>query len=131
VAVRSPHRPQTVLVVEDDPGLRELYRRALSAAGYAAVAVEDGLDALRRIDADGPPAAVVLDLHLPRVGGRDVHRELQARGETRHIPIVIVTGSDVLGFSPDEVACVLRKPIDPDALVAAVEKCLKARRSWY
>ena len=39
--------PKEVLVVEDDPGLRELYRTALVSAGYAVVAVEDGVQTVR------------------------------------------------------------------------------------
>src|SRR5258706_15561940 len=80
----------TVLVVEDDPQLRFLYRMALMMAGYKVVAVEDGVDALRHVEAD-PPQAVVLDIELPRLGGLDVQREIAAHAETRDIPIVVVT----------------------------------------
>lgn len=70
-----------ILIVEDDPQLRELYRNALRTAGYGVAAVEDGADALRQIE-HSKPALVVLDLALPRVDGRDVHRELKARPDT-------------------------------------------------
>jgi CheY-like chemotaxis protein len=75
----SPWR--SVLVVEDDPQLRELFKTVLRAAGYAVVAVEDGADALRRLE-HAVPSVVVLDLALPRVDGRDVHRELKSRPDT-------------------------------------------------
>lgn len=117
-----------VLVVEDDPTLRELYRNALTIAGHAVVAVEDGIDALRRVERRRPDA-VVLDLGLPRVSGRDVERELKANPETSHIPIVIVTGNDVSDLNPSDFACVLRKPVSVEKLVAAVQDCLhRARR---
>ena len=114
---RSP-----VLIVEDDPPLRELYRSILRHAGYTVLTVEDGLTALRCIE-DRPPAAVVLDLVLPRLSGRDVYRELKARPATRDIPIVVVSGHDMSDLNEADFACVLHKPIDPDRLVAAVEKC--------
>lgn len=114
-----------VLVVEDDPGLRELFRTTLSIAGYAVAAVEDGLDALRLIDQGTVPSAVVLDMGLPRLGGSDVRGELHAHVETRGIPIVVVTGTDTR-INEREFACVLRKPIDPEALVDAVAKCLQS-----
>jgi DNA-binding response OmpR family regulator len=57
-----------VLVVEDDAALRDFYRTALQHAGFAVVAVEDGLDALHHIDS-ARPHAVVLDLDLPRLAG--------------------------------------------------------------
>jgi len=113
-----------VLVVEDDAGLRDLYRAALTSAGYAVVAVEDGLDALRRID-DWAPSAVVLDMALPRLNGRDVSRELKSRPDTCNIPIVVVSGSDIRDLDPADFACVLTKPIHPEALVSAVERSLR------
>ena len=113
-----------ILVVEDDPSLRELYRLTLRNAGYAVVAVEDGIDALRRIEHD-PPDAVVLDLSLPRLNGRDVYHELKAGPETQHIPVVVVSGMDTSDLNPKDFACVLKKPIDADALILAVKKCLR------
>jgi two-component system OmpR family response regulator len=115
-----------VLVVEDDPPLRELYRSALVAAGYAVFAVEDGLDALRYVEAR-LPAAVVLDLGLPRLHGRDVQREFAAQGLTEQVPIVVVTGEDG-PIDEDEFACVLRKPAPPHEVVEAVRRCLARKR---
>jgi chemosensory pili system protein ChpA (sensor histidine kinase/response regulator) len=119
-----------VLVVEDDPQLRDLYRAALRGAGYAVVAVEDGIDALRYLD-QNIPAAVVLDLGLRYVDGRDVQREMAAHRVTQRVPIVVVTGQSG-AIDEHAFACVLRKPIDPDALVTAVHKCLRdARRQIF
>jgi CheY-like chemotaxis protein len=117
----------TILVIEDDEDTRRLYRASLSAAGFAVIAVADGVDALRYIEHARPPQAVVLDLELPRLGGHDVYRELAAHHPTSDIPIVIVTGSDTSALDEDDFACVLRKPILPDALVHAVENCLRRR----
>jgi DNA-binding response OmpR family regulator len=66
----------------------------------------------------------VLDLGLPRLSGEDVLRELRVRADTRNVPIVIVTGHDVVDLNEDELVCVLRKPITTDALVTAVRNCL-------
>ena len=112
------------MVVEDDGGLRELYRAALRGAGYRVVAVDDGLPALRSVEARRP-SAVVLDLGLPRLGGRDVQRELRSHPETHTIPIVIVSGNDVSDLNPNDVGCVLRKPISSDRLIVAVQDCLR------
>lgn len=114
----------TVLIVEDDPALRALYRAMLQLEGFAVVGVEDGVDALRHIETD-PPDAVVLDLGLPRLGGRDVQREIASRMEMRGIPIVIVTGEPIDDLDPKDFACILRKPLDPQFLVTAVRDCLR------
>ena len=124
----QPSWERYVLVVEDDAALRELYRSALRAAGHAVVGVEDGLDALRLIDS-GKPRAVVLDLALPRLSGRAVSRELRAHERTQDIPVIVVTGTDTSDLDPANFARVMKKPIDPDDLVDAVEKCLVTFRT--
>ena len=113
-----------VLIVEDDPALRALYRVSLRAAGYEVVAVEDGVDALRQVDV-AVPSAVVLDLDLPRLNGRDVQKELASHRNTADVPIVLVTGSDVRDLDERDFACILRKPVHPEMLVYAIENCLR------
>jgi CheY-like chemotaxis protein len=113
-------RGLSVLLVEDDEHAREFLRLALTSHGYEVIAVRDGLDALRRIEL-APPAVIVLDLGLPRVGGADVVNELAAHPETRAIPVVVVTGQDPHHIE-GTVACVLRKPVDADAVCQAVRQ---------
>lgn len=113
-----------VLIVEDDPALRSLYRAMLQMEGFVVIAVEDGVDALRHIESN-PPAAVVLDLGLPRLGGRDVQREITSRVETRDIPIIIVTGEPIDDLDPRDFVCILRKPLEPQLLIDAVRDCLR------
>ena len=122
----SPRRP-AVLIVEDDPELRTLYRTALSLAGYAVAVVGDGIDALRYIDAD-PPDILVLDMGLPRLGGRDVARETKSHAETCDIPVVVVTG-DARGLNTSDYACVIQKPVDLDVLVRTVDRCLREAKT--
>jgi DNA-binding response OmpR family regulator len=117
-------KTSNVLIVEDDPVLRSLYKAMLQMDGFSVVAVEDGIDALRHIELE-VPAAVVLDLGLPRLGGRDVSREMTSRIEMRGIPIVIVTGEETSDLDPSQFVCILRKPIDPFSLVSAVRGCLE------
>src|SRR4051812_19078278 len=92
-----------VMVVEDDPQLREVYRRALVAARFRAVAVDDGLRALALID-ENVPDVLVLDLGLPRVSGWDVYRDVRARPHTNTLPIIIVSGNDPRDIGHDTFA---------------------------
>ena len=117
-------RAENVLIVEDDPVLRTMYSAMLRLEGFAVVGVEDGVDALRHLEINHP-SAVVLDLGLPRLGGRDVQLEIRNRNDTCAIPIVIVTGEDTGDLDPKDFACILRKPIDPQSLVSAVRDCLR------
>ena len=101
-----------------------MYSAMLRLEGFTVVGVEDGVDALRHLEISHP-AAVVLDLGLPRLGGRDVQLEIRHHRETSDIPIVIVTGEDTGDLDPKDFACILRKPIDPQSLIAAVQNCLR------
>jgi DNA-binding response OmpR family regulator len=123
VRMAKPAKP-SVLIVEDDRHLRELYRAALRSAGYEVGAVEDGADALWRVG-EWIPDAIVLDLGLPRLDGRELHLELRSRRETRSIPIVIVTGLDAADLDFNQFAAILRKPVDMDVLIGAVNEAVR------
>jgi DNA-binding response OmpR family regulator len=122
--VRQRVVTRTVLVVEDDTSLRTVFRLALRNAGYRVVDVEDGGDALRWIERE-TPSAIVLDLGLPRVSGRDVQRELAASRATRDIPIVVVTGQSTVDIDEDDFAAILRKPVGADTVVEVVDQILR------
>ena len=79
---------------------------------------------LRVIDVD-PPDVVILDMALPRLPGRDVMRELLSHESTRHIPIIVASGTDTRGLEADGARWILRKPIEAEALVALLERALK------
>ena len=114
----------TVLVVEDDPQLRTYYRSLLTLEGYVVLTAEDGVDALERIE-DHQVGAVVLDLGLPRLPGEDVGRELASHPRLRSIPVIVVTGRDTADVDAALYTCVLRKPVSPDALIKAVNDCVR------
>jgi CheY-like chemotaxis protein len=115
-----------ILVVEDDPDLRYYYRSALTIEGFMVDDVADGLDALQRIEEELPDL-VILDLALLRVGGRSVQEDIAAHARTRHIPVVVVTG-DPGDLAESEHVCILAKPVDMDALIATVYRCLGKQR---
>jgi DNA-binding response OmpR family regulator len=120
--VAQPPRERYVLVVEDDSGLRELYRLGLTAAGFTVVAVEDGVDALRAIR-DRRPHVVILDLGLPRLSGRQVLRELRADVTTRHLPVIIVTGTDAADLALKYSAHFFKKPLSAGELANVIHRC--------
>ena len=113
----------TILIVEDNADLRFMFRTALAFAGYNVREAGDGYEALRIVD-QTLPDLVVLDLLLPNISGTAVQQEIAAQALTRDIPIVIVTGS-ALEVDETRVACVLRKPVLPDEVVAAVKRCIR------
>jgi DNA-binding response OmpR family regulator len=121
-------RSRTVLIVEDDPALRDMFARALSMDGFTVKEARDGLEALRRIDAD-PPDLIVLDLMLPGVSGQAILTEIRMQAHTRALPVVVVTGSGTEDLDGLDANCVLRKPVSPDELVNVARACLAAGES--
>ena len=111
-----------VLVVERNPELRDSYRAALRTAGVAAVGVNDATGTFRILEAQ-PPSALLLDLALQPVG-RQIQRALRSNPETRDIPIIVVAEAGTDDVDPDDIACLLKHPIDVEALVVAVKHVL-------
>jgi DNA-binding NarL/FixJ family response regulator len=122
----APNAP--ILVVDDDPGVRALLADSFARAGFATVQAGAGEDALAAA-ADGRPAAVVLDVGLPRMSGWEVCRALRERyGE--QLPIVFLSGERI--ESIDRVCGLLLggddyvvKPVDPGELVARVRRAVE------
>jgi len=83
-------RTQRILVVDDEPQIQRFLKVALTAAGFDAILAETGSEALKAIVTRAPDA-VVLDLGLPDVDGKDVLREI--RGFSK-IPVVILSARD-------------------------------------
>ena len=69
--------PHTVLVVDDDPGIRDAVDRALRLAGYSVASVPDGFDALSALEEEDRDL-VVLDIGLPRLDGLSVCKRLRS-----------------------------------------------------
>ena len=117
----------TVLIVEDDPDLRGMFRIALTLDGFAVEEAADGLSALAYLDTH-TPEAIVLDMGLPGFSGETVLGEIRAQMNTCEIPVVVVSGRE----KPEDVDldCFLKKPAPADAVIAAVRRCIEARRKW-
>ena len=124
--VIAPLETEVVLVIEDDAATRKLFRAALRAEGFAVVTVGDGVDALTYLETH-TPSAVILDLGLPRLHGRDVLDEMASDGLTQQIPVIVVTGERTDHLDTSQFACVVQKPVSPDELVATVRQCLSKR----
>ena len=123
----------TIMVVDDEPMVRALARRALEAYGYTVLEAEDGREALRVLGAEeGAAVALVLaDLVMPVMGGRELGTRLQ---ESRPgLPVLFMSA-----HTGDELArrrllspgiWFLQKPFTPDELVAQVQLRLQASRA--
>ena len=116
-----------VLVVDDDPAVRESLRRALALEGYVVDLASDGSEALARLDKGDEPGAVVLDVMMPAPDGLEVCRRLRAGGN--HVPVLMLTAR---GAVDDRVAGLdagaddyLVKPFALDELFARLRALLR------
>ena len=80
-----------ILVVDDEPAVREALERALRLEGYEVALAADGVQALQVLD-EGPPNAVVLDLLMPRVDGIELCRRMRHSGD--RTPALMLTARD-------------------------------------
>jgi len=78
-----------VLVVDDERAVRDSLRRALELEGYEVELAADGAEALYRLESNGQPDAVILDVLMPGVDGLEVSRRLRSNGNT--VPILMLT----------------------------------------
>jgi two-component system response regulator MprA len=124
--MENPERGATVLVVEDDLGVRESLQAALGFDGYHVEAVDDGDAALSRVTVVEPDL-VVLDVMMPRVDGLTVCRLLRQRGF--RTPILMLTArhevSDRVAGLDAGADDYLVKPFALDELLARVRALLR------
>jgi CheY-like chemotaxis protein len=92
--LRRPAVPGHVLVVDDEPDVRDVLVRTLERQGWTAATANDGCDALEAVAAQ-PPDLILLDLMMPRMDGFEFVAELRKRPEWRAIPIVVVTAKSL------------------------------------
>jgi len=120
--------PQCILIVDDDPSIRRLLVAYLRRLGFGLQEARNGREALEKMRA-GEADLVIMDLRMPEVSGWDVLRERAADPSLRQIPVIIVTANNLrdvaAGIADQNVAVVLAKPFDLDALLNAVNGCLE------
>ncbi len=107
-----------VLVVDDDPDIRDLLRMVLEWAGYAVETVSDGVAALEMLTHTDEVWIVLLDITMPHMTGPEVCEHLTAMGgpASRHVVILMTAGLFPDGDAPPPVRALLHKPFDLNAV---------------
>jgi DNA-binding NtrC family response regulator len=122
----EPRIPDTVLVVDDEPFMRELCLEIITSEGYRVLAAQDADEGLR-IAREKPVGAILLDLMMPRTSGFEA---LQAFGQEHpDIPVVIMTAhssqSRVIDLLKLGAYDFLLKPFEPSDLIYSTRRALE------
>jgi DNA-binding response OmpR family regulator len=123
-----------IIVADDDPVFRGLLTKTLEDAGHIVGAVGDGQSAVAAIILKRPDLAI-LDMSMPDGSGVDAVRQLRRSAVGHELPLIMLTGrtsnkdSDIAyRAGADDY---LSKPLDPDLLLACVDRQLSGRKRSY
>ena len=117
----EPQR-ETILLVEDEPAVRQLFAQALSRAGYRVHEARNGQEALKVFELHGDTVDLLLtDMRMPFMGGGELARQLRTRRESLKLLCISGdAGGNELEFSDDFLA----KPFSREQLLAKVREIL-------
>ena len=118
---------KSILLVEDEESVRQMVSRMLEKSGYAISEAVDGLDGLRKVDAQRPDL-IIADVMMPNLDGLTLTKALKTNRETKGIPIIFLTAkgdtrSMIEGINVG-AKFYLTKPFQMDDLLAKVGKVL-------
>lgn len=120
-----------VLVVDDEPDVRNFLAACIEDAGFQVATAVDGADALQKLQAD-PPDLMTLDMVMPRVSGIGLMRQLRGMEQFVRLPIIVITAhahdemgsEDIKDFNAFASGLrpryMMEKPITPKKLVNAI-----------
>ena len=113
-----------VLVVDDEPAIRQMLEDILGAEGHRVVTVPDGGEALARLRGGLTPCLILLDLMMPRLNGWQLAHQLQADPLLKLIPFVLIAANPHFAADAEKLGARkwLGKPINLEDLLATVEE---------
>ncbi len=119
----------TILIVDDEPSVRELIRDTLELEDHDVLEAVDGPSALDALVGPDLPDCVVLDIMMPGISGLDVLTELRAKPVTKELPVILLTAmsddaTTWAGWSAG-ANVFLPKPFDPGALLDWIDRVLE------
>jgi hypothetical protein len=113
---------ETILLVEDEPAVRQLFAHALSRAGYSVFEARNGQEAVRLFDQHGDAIDMLLtDMRMPYMGGAELAHHL--RGRRRTLKLLCISGYPG-NLDPELAVDFLAKPFSRDDLLKKVREVL-------
>lgn len=113
---------RSILLVEDDAGIRESVVECLAAEGHAVMAAANGAEGLDWLRAGNRPDLVVLDLLMPVMNGTEFLEAVRSEPDLGALPVVLMTAAMPAAAESSATAGYLTKPFELADLLAAVER---------
>jgi CheY-like chemotaxis protein len=122
--VTAPDVGCTILVVDDDPDIRETTALVLELNGFTVIGASDGVEALRRLQEMHGASLVVLDMMMPTLTGEEVIAEMKRVPALAKIPVIVVSGDQNAAELARHLGAdgCLRKPVTAAALLREVRR---------
>jgi two-component system, sensor histidine kinase and response regulator len=117
MGANSAETARTVLVVDDEPDIRESLKDVLVDEGYQVMLAGNGREALALLPTAPRPLVVIMDIIMPVMNGTELYAAMQADAELRDIPVVISTSDP--SRTPSGVP-LMKKPINLGRLLAVI-----------
>jgi CheY-like chemotaxis protein len=122
--ISNENNETEVMLVEDDAESRTDLAEILQLEGYKVVAFANGAEALDHLVQSSPPRLIIMDMRMPVMDGSRFRSAILRDPQLAQIPVVVVTAFEPPAAASLSALRVLRKPVDVDALLAAIrENC--------
>lgn len=119
-SAKHAHSP-SILVVDDEPEIREGLCEALCDEGYLVTTAANGADAIKSITGDATPDLILMDLRMPVMGGYEFLKRRAKDGVLSRIPVIVVSATIEKPIN-DVGVQVLKKPVDLDVLLLRIRR---------
>ena len=113
----------TILVVEDEPLIRDVLEAVLADEGYTVVTAGDGQAALEVLT-QGVPDLVLMDVMMPRMDGPAAFRAMREHAHGDGLPVILMSAMAEPADIDPEITTFLRKPLDLEQMLALVSRLL-------
>ena len=125
-----------ILVVDDEPDVRNFLAACIEDAGFVVETAKDGVEALEKVEAS-PPDLMTLDMVMPRKSGIAVIRTLRENERYKNLPVIVITAHAHDEFGSEDIKnfnaftsglrprYTMEKPVTPEKLVNAIADILK------
>lgn len=111
----------TILVVDDEPLIREVVAMLLEDEGYAVVTADDGRAALEVVQREAP-ALVLMDVMMPRMDGQAAFRAMREHAHGDGLPVILMSAMAEPADLDPKITAFLRKPLDLDHLLTLIAR---------